>query len=113
MLQLGKNRGLLCFGWLHCLPERVGSHLRIPWGVLVKLPKLHAFVPRQWLHVGRLGSYVCRGAVPAAASFPAVIPSATTNLSGVRATAAPRPTTRDTGDQSDHANVLPAWFDVR
>ena len=113
MLQLCKAWGLLYFGWLQCHRERVGSHLRIPWGVLVKLPKLHAFVPRQWLHAGRLGSYVCRVAVPAAASFPAANLSAPTRLSILRATATPQPSALDTGDQSDHANVLPVWFDVR
>ena len=113
MLPVGKSRWLLCCGWLHCHPERMGSHLRIRRGVYGQLQKLPAFVPKQWLHVGRLGSYVCRVAVPAAARFPAANLSATANLSDIQPTRAPGRSTPFTGDKSDHANVLPAWFDVR
>jgi len=56
---------------------------------------------------------VFRVAVPAAASFPAANLSATANLSDVQPTRAPGLSALDTGDQSDHATVLPAWFDVR
>lgn len=91
----------------------MGYRLRIRRGDCWELQKLHAFVPRQWLHAGRLVSYVCRVAVPAAASFPAANLSAPTRLSILRATATPQPSALDTGDQSDHANVLPVWFDVR
>ena len=54
-----------------------------------------------------------RVAVSAAASFPAANLSATANLSDVQPTRAPGLSALDTGDQSDHATVLPAWFDVR
>ena len=113
MLQFCKNRGLHCCEWLCCNPERMGSRLRIRRVDYGQLQKLPAFVPKQWLHIGRLGSYVFRVAVPAAASFPAANLSATANLSDVQPTRAPGLSALDTGDQSDHATVLPAWFDVR
>jgi len=111
MLQLGKVRELLYFGWLHCLPERVGSHLRIPWGVLVKLPKLHAFVPRQWLHAGRLGSYVCRVAVPALATAALALTLAFTTTAphptGAAFRSAPVATTATNAAHSTHVTSRP------
>ena len=92
--------------WWHQGQLRANLHPRR--GLFCQLCELPACVPKQWLHVGRLGSYVCRVAVPAAASFPAANLSATANLSDVQPTRVPGRSTLFTGAQSDHAKVLPA-----